>query len=236
MSETVLVAETGRATGSASSRRLRAEDAIPAVVYGHGMTPLSISVRRRDLRHALSGPAGMNTVVDLTVDGKVYPAIVKEVQRHPVRRTVSHIDFIQVNLDQQITVSVPLRLVGEATEVLRNNGLVDPAVDSIDLTTTPRNIPDEITVDVSDMSMDTVIRLGDITLPDGVVATADPDTPLVTVLVMRAEELISEAELEAAAAAEAEAAEAGAEAAEGAEGEATGEGGEAAQAGEPAAG
>src|SRR5918995_5089351 len=100
MSETVLLAETGRSTGSASSRRLRGEDAIPAVVYGHGMTPLSISVRRRDLRHALSGPAGMNTVVDLTVDGKVYPAIVKEVQRHPVRRTVSHIDFIQVNLDE----------------------------------------------------------------------------------------------------------------------------------------
>ena len=215
MSDTVLLAETGRATGSAASRRVRAEDSIPAVVYGHGMDPLSITVRRRDLRQALSGAAGMNTVLDLTVDGTVYPAIVKDVQRHPVRRTVNHVDFIQINLDEQITVSVPMRLVGEATEVLQDGGLVDPAVDSIDVTTTPRSIPDEITVDISEMAMDTVIRLGDITLPDGVVAVADPDTPLVTVLVMRPEELETEAEAAEAEAAEAEAAEG--EPAEGAE-------------------
>ncbi|HEY3483961.1 MAG TPA: 50S ribosomal protein L25, partial [Ilumatobacteraceae bacterium] len=96
MSDTVLVAETGRPTGSAAARRMRTEDVIPAVVYGQGMEPLSISVKRRDLRHALSGPAGLNTVLDLTIDGSVFPAIVKDIQRHPVRRTVSHVDFIQV--------------------------------------------------------------------------------------------------------------------------------------------
>jgi large subunit ribosomal protein L25 len=186
---TVLVAETGRPTGSANSRRMRREDHIPAVVYGHGMTPISISVVRRDLRHALSGPNGVNTVVDLTVDGKVYPAIVKEMQRHPVRRTVSHVDFQQVDLNEEITIAIPLRLEGEAKAVIDEGGLVDPAVDTIEVRTTPRNIPPEIVVDITDMTMDTVITLADVTLPAGVTAVADPDTAIVTVLVTREEEL-----------------------------------------------
>ena len=187
MASTVLVANTGRPTGSAASRRMRTEDNIPGVLYGHGMSPVSVTVGRRDLRLALSGAAGLNTVLDLTVDGKVYPAIVKELQRHPVRRNVAHIDFLQVNLDEEITVSVPLRLEGEATKVANGGGLVDPAVDSIEVTTTPRTIPDEFVVDISDMDMDTVIRLSDIAMPAGVTATGDPESPVVTVLTMRAE-------------------------------------------------
>jgi large subunit ribosomal protein L25 len=190
---TVLVAETGRPTGSPAARRMRREDHIPGVVYGQGMQPLTVSVVRRELRLALSGPAGVNTVLDLTVDGKVYPAIVKELQRHPVRRNVSHVDFLQVNLNEEITISIPLRLEGEAKDVLSNGGLVDPAVDTIEVRTTPRNIPDEIVIDISDMTMDTVITLGDITLPSGVTPTAEPDTPLVTVLTIRADELESDA-------------------------------------------
>jgi large subunit ribosomal protein L25 len=225
MASTVLVANTGRPTGSAAARRMRHEDVIPAVLYGHGMTPVSVAVGRRDLRLALSGAAGVNTVLDLTVDGKVYPAIVKDLQRHPVRRTVSHVDFIQVNLDEEITVSVPLRLEGEATAVANGGGLVDPAVDSIEVTTTPRSIPDEFVVDVSAMQMDTVIRLADIPMPAGVVATGDPESPVVTVLTMRAEL----AEIEAA-----DAEVAGEQAEEAAEGEggeaAEGEGGDAAAA------
>ncbi|TVR25490.1 MAG: 50S ribosomal protein L25 [Ilumatobacter sp.] len=202
MSDTVLVAESGRITGSAAARRMRADDVIPAVVYGLGMEPISISVARRDLRQALSGSAGMNTVLDLTVDGNVYPAIIKELQRHPTRRTVSHVDFIQINLSEEIRVHVPLRLEGDAHEVMNNNGLVDPAVDSIEVATTPRLIPDEIVIDISEMTMDSVIRLGDVALPDGVVATGDPESPVVTVLVMRAEvEEIEEADAELAEAA-----------------------------------
>jgi large subunit ribosomal protein L25 len=232
MASTVLVANTGRPTGSAAARRMRTEDSIPAVLYGRGMTPVSVAVGRRDLRIALSGAAGLNTVLDLTVDGTVYPAIVKELQRHPVRRTVTHVDFIQVNLDEAITVSVPLRLEGEAAAVQAGGGLVDPAVDSIEVTTTPRSIPDEFVVDITDMQMDTVIRLGDIPMPAGVTATGDPESPVVTVLTMRAEV----AEIEAADAEVAEEqheeAEAGEAPAEG--GEADAEGGDAAAEGDAA--
>jgi large subunit ribosomal protein L25 len=215
MASTVLVANTGRPTGSAAARRMRVGDVVPAVLYGHGMTPVPVSVGRRELRVALSGAAGLNTVLDLTVDGTVYPAIVKDLQRHPVRRTVLHVDFLQVNLDEEITVAVPLRLEGEAAAVMGGGGLVDPSVDTIEVVTTPRSIPPEFIVDISAMEMDTVIRLSDIPMPAGVTATGDPDMPVVTVLTMRAE-------VEEIEAADAELAEEQAE-------------GEAVDAGEPAA-
>lgn len=214
MSQTKLVATTGRTTGSPSSRRLRAEGHIPGVLYGRGMSPISVSVERRELRLALSGPAGSNTVLALEVDGKSYPAVVKEMQRHPVRRTVSHIDFLQVNMDEEITVSVPVRLEGEAKAVLAEGGLVDPAVDSIDVLTTPNNMPNEFVIDVSDMHPHDVIRLSDVPMPSGVTAIGDPDMPIVTVLVLRAtaEDVAAEA-AEAEAAAESEAAAEGGDAA-----------------------
>lgn len=181
-----LSAETGRATGSAASRRLRAEDRIPAVLYGHGMEPISLSVARRDLRVALSGPAGQNTILSLNVAGTSYNAIVKEMQRHPVRRTVAHVDFVQINLSEEITMHVPVHLVGTAKAVVSAGGLVDPAVDTIEVRTTPANVPNEISIDISALTPDSVIRLGEIAMPAGVVAIGDPEMPVVTVLMSRA--------------------------------------------------
>ncbi|HSP28058.1 MAG TPA: 50S ribosomal protein L25, partial [Ilumatobacteraceae bacterium] len=165
MSETVLNAEAGRRAGSSDSRRLRSDDQIPAVVYGHGMDPISVSVDRRELRQALSGAAGMNTILDLTVDGNVYPSLIKDIQRHPVKRSVQHIDFIQVNLNEEIVVSIPIHLEGESKEVAANNGLVDLTMQELQVRTTPRSIPDGITIDITDMTMDSVIRVEDLSLP-----------------------------------------------------------------------
>ena len=181
-----LSAETGRATGSAASRRLRAADRIPAVLYGHGMEPISLSGARRDLRVALSGPAGQNTILSLNIGGTSYNAIVKEMQRHPVRRTVAHIDFVQINLSEEITMQVPVHLVGTAKAVVSAGGLVDPAVDTIEVRTTPANVPNEISIDISDLTPDSVIRLSEIPMPAGVSAIGDPDMPVVTVLMSRA--------------------------------------------------
>ena len=112
---------------------------------------MSVAVGRRDLRLALSGAAGLNTVLDLTVDGTVYPAIVKDLQRHPVRRTVTHIDFLQVNLDEEITVSVPLRLEGEATAVDPGRRARRPGRRLDRGRHDAAHIPDEFVVDVSAM-------------------------------------------------------------------------------------
>ena len=179
---TTLVASSGRDSGSASARRLRRDEKIPAVIYGQGMDPLSVTVDRRDLRVALSGAAGTNTILEIAVDGNTYPAVIKELQRHPVKRTVAHVDFLRINMSEELTIAVPVRLVGEAKAVVSEGGLVDPAADTIDIVTTPANMPSEISIDISAMQPGEVIRLGQITLPAGTRALGDPDMPVVTAI------------------------------------------------------
>ena len=183
---TTIVAQAREASGSPAARRLRSQEKIPAVVYGHGMDPVSVTVDRRDLRLALSGPAGVNAVVELNVAGKIHPTVVKELQRHKVRRNVTHVDFLVVQMDQEITVDVPVVLYGEAKAVLAEGGLVDPAVDTLPIVTTPRSIPTEIAIDISEMQIGDVIRVADVVLPPGTSTLADPDSPVVTVLLTRA--------------------------------------------------
>lgn len=195
---TKLAAQSRTATGSAAARRMRAEGHIPGVVYGLGMDPISVSVERRDLRLALSGAAGVNTVLSLEVEGKTYPAVVKELQRHPIKRTVSHIDFLTVNMNEELTVHVPLRLEGEAKAVASEGGLVDPAVDTIEVSCTPGNIPDEFVIDITDMQPHDIIRLADVPMPKGVTATGDPDMPVVTILITAAATAAADGEGEAA--------------------------------------
>ena len=149
------------------------------------MTPVVLSVARRDLRVALSGPAGQNTILTLSVDGSSYNAVVKEMQRHPVRRNVSHIDFVQINLTEEIVMSVPVHLTGVAKQVVAAGGLVDAAVDSIEVRTTPANVPNEIVIDITDLTPESVIHLADLKLPAGVVAIGDPDMLIATVLMSR---------------------------------------------------
>ena len=186
---TALKTSLGRALGSAAARRLLTQDQIPAVVYGHGMTPTPVTVDRKALRVALSGPAGLNTVLDLQVGNDTYPAIVKEVQRDPVKRIVRHVDFLQISLTELITVHVPLHIKGTAKAVLAEGGLVDPVVNSVDVRATAANIPNEIIVDITNLTMDTVVRLGDLQMPEGVSIVGDPEFVVVTVVTTKIEEV-----------------------------------------------
>ena len=186
MATITLAAEARVVSSSRAANRLRAEERIPGVVYGQGISPMAVVVDRRELRQALSGPAGVNAVVQLAVGGKTHPTVVKELQRHKVRRTVTHVDFLVVNMDEEITVDVPIVLVGEAKAVLAEGGMVDAAVDTLPIVTTPRNIPNEITIEISEMQPGDVIRVADIVLPAGTSTSVDPDTPVVTVLISRA--------------------------------------------------
>jgi large subunit ribosomal protein L25 len=187
MSQTTLTVTPRTGSGSPGARRLRAEGHIPGVLYGRGMEPISVTVERREFRLALSGPAGVNTVLALQVGGNSYPAVVKELQRHPIRRTVSHVDFLQVNMNEEITVHVGVRLEGEAKAVEAAGGLVDTAVDSLEVSCTPTDMPNEFVIDITDMQPDTVIRLSEIPMPKGVTALGDPDMAVVTVLTTAAE-------------------------------------------------
>jgi large subunit ribosomal protein L25 len=187
MSQTNLVATPRSGKGTPAARRLRSEGHIPGVLYGRGMEPISVTVERREFRLALSGPAGANTVLALQVGGTSYPAVVKEMQRHPIRRTVNHVDFLQVNMNEEITVHVAVRLEGESKAVAAMGGLVDAAVDHLEVSCTPTDMPNEFVIDITDMQPDTVIRLSDIPMPKGVTALGDPDMAVVTVLTTAAE-------------------------------------------------
>ncbi len=186
---TILQTKIGRKIGSAESRRLVATDHIPGVIYGHGMVPVKITVERRDLRVALAGPAGVNTILELQVGDIKYPAIVKELQRDPVKRVVRHIDFMQISLTELITMDIPVHLTGTAKAVLSEGGLVDATVNTIQVRATASNIPNEILIDVTAMGMQDVIRLSDVVLPNGVSAVGDPDLVVVTVLETKTEEV-----------------------------------------------
>lgn len=185
---TILQTKIGRKIGSAESRRLVATDHIPGVIYGHGMVPVKITVERRDLRVALAGPAGVNTILELQVGDTKYPAIVKELQRDPVKRVVRHIDFMQISLTELITMDIPVRLTGIAKAVLSDGGLVDATVNTIQIRATASNIPNEILIDVTAMGMQDVIRLSDLVLPNGVSTVGDPDLVVVTVLETKTDE------------------------------------------------
>jgi len=186
MSEVTLTASTGRETGTRPSRRLRRQGLIPAVVYGEGNEAISVSVDRRDLRIALSTDAGQNALITLTIDGTRYLTVVKELQRHPVRREVTHVDFLTVNPDAAIEVEVPVHLVGEAKEVSQSGGITEQRLMAVRVLVKPDAIPDSIEVDISEMTLTTVITAADLALPTGVELVTDPEQAIVTAELTRA--------------------------------------------------
>lgn len=186
MAEITLQAETGRTTGTRPARRLRAEGKIPAVVYGHGSEPQSIAVVWRDLRIALSGEAGLNALITLVIDGERKLSIVKAIQRDAIRQTVSHVDFILVNRDEELLVEVPIVLEGEALGVTRENGMTDQVLFLLPVHAKPTAIPNELTLDISELTLGETLRVGDIALPAGVRTEADAEEPVVVTVLTRA--------------------------------------------------
>jgi large subunit ribosomal protein L25 len=176
----ILVAETGRSTGSPAARRLRATGKVPAVLYGRGAEPAPISVEWRDLRSALTTDKGLNALLTLKIDGSSTKAIVKEMQRHPVRRDVLHIDFLAVDVDKPITTDVPLVLEGEPEKVIRDDGVVEQILNVLIVTAKPDAIPGHIGVDVSDLEIGQQITVGDLQLPAGVTTETDPEETVAT--------------------------------------------------------
>jgi large subunit ribosomal protein L25 len=170
------------------------------------MEPLAVAVEGRALRAALTTDAGLNALLSLEVDGASHLTLAREIQRHPVRGTVVHVDFQIVRRDEVLSADVPVVLTGEAEQVNRNDGMVDHQLYSLTINATPDRIPNQIEVDISGMTIGDTIRVGDLPLPEGVTTDLDPDEPVV---VAQASALAAEAEAldaEAAEAAEGEAA------------------------------
>lgn len=185
MSEIVLTADTTRQTGTRPSKRLRREQRIPAVVYGLSQDPVSIDVAWADLRVALTTDAGVNAVIHLEIAGEKQMSIVKDIQRHPVRRDVTHVDFLRIDPDQDVTVDVPLVMIGEAKAVTDADGMVDQNLFSLTVNASPENIPNELEMDISALGIGDSLRVSDIVLPAGVTTDVDPEETVAIGMITR---------------------------------------------------
>jgi large subunit ribosomal protein L25 len=184
MPDITLTSEPRPELGSRPSGRLRREGLVPAVVYGLGNDPLSITVPARELAHILAGESGANTLITLAVDGDDVLTLARQIQRHPTRGDLLHVDFIRIRRDVAVSADIPLHLIGEPTGV-KDGGLLEQLVFTITVQAMPGNIPVGIELDVEDLAIGDQRRASDITLPAGVETELDPETVLVVVAAPR---------------------------------------------------
>ena len=173
MPDTMLTAHTGREIGTSSTRRLRAQGKIPGVVYGHGSEPIAVAVVAREFQIAMSGDAGLNTLLQLKVDGKDLLTMARDIQHHPVRNVVTHVDFQIVNVDELISAEVTINLVGEAVEVGHGDGIVDQQLFTLHVKAKPTEIPPSVDIDISGLTIGGALHVSDIIIPAGVELETD---------------------------------------------------------------
>lgn len=184
------------------NRRLRRQHVIPAVVYGYNATPESVQVSLKELERVYLR-AGNNSLVDLKVGevGGMRRVFIHNVQRDPRSHTLTHVDFMVVNLRQEMTATVPIALIGEAPIVLRHEGLLLHALDHIQVRALPTEIPPMIEVDISGLEeMGQAIHVSDLTLPQGVTLLTPEDEMVAKITELPVEEApeVEEAEGEEA--------------------------------------
>jgi large subunit ribosomal protein L25 len=199
--------------GKGAARRLRAKGLVPAVVYGHGMEPIHLSVDARELLHLLHTDAGTNVLVDLQVDHDEVLAIPREIQRDNIRGQFIHVDFLQVARDETITVEVPVHLVGESRGV-KEGGVIEHHLWTLQVECLPQDVPPSIEADISDLGINDSLKVADLSAPQRATILTSPVEAVVSVVPPQV--LVVEEE-EVAEAVEGEEGEAAAEGEEGAE-------------------
>jgi large subunit ribosomal protein L25 len=180
--ETTLKAIPREGSGKGVARKLRAKGLVPAVLYGHGMAPRSLTVSSQDLIHLFHAASGGNVLVGLEVEGDTHLAIMRDVQRDHLHGRYIHIDFLAVNRDEKVKMTVDVRDVGEAVGV-REGGVVEHHLREIEIECFPGDVPEAIEADVSALEIGDMLRVGDIAVPPGVEILTDADTPVVSVIV-----------------------------------------------------
>lgn len=189
MSQNELAAEPRSATGKGAARKLRATGRIPAVIYGRAMQTRQVSVDPQDLDKLLhSTGAGLNTLIDLQLEGAEQQVLLKALQRDPVHGAFLHADFYQVDLSQAVVVSVPLRVVGRAPGVELGEGILDLPLREIEIACLPTAIPDHIEADVSELQIGQSLHVSELHLPEGAELRSDPALAVALVAAPKVEE------------------------------------------------
>lgn len=176
-----LAAQVRRSRGKGEARRMRRAGRVPAVAYGVGMESTPVSIDALELYHVLHTGAGTNAVISLGIDGRSQLVLAREIQRHPVRRDILHVDFVAVQQDVKVEVDVPITLEGEAVGA-EAGGLVSQELYAVRVSVLPLEVPEHIVAHVADLGIGDVRRLADLELPPGVELLDDPERPVVSVL------------------------------------------------------
>ncbi len=169
-SEFVLTAEPRTEQGKGASRRLRREGKVPAILYGAGKDPVPLSLNHNELLKQLENEAFYSHILTVELDGKTEQAVLKDLQRHPAKPFILHLDLMRVSAGEKIRVNVPLHFVGEdvAPGVKIGGGIVTHAVTEVEISCLPKDLPEYIEVDLSTLELGESLHLSDLKLPPGV--------------------------------------------------------------------
>jgi large subunit ribosomal protein L25 len=173
MATASLTAKTRAERGTGVARKIRQAGDVPAVIYGHGRDPQSLTINTREMEKLLSQFSAGSTVIELSVEGAVAKTLIREIQRHPVNRSIVHIDFQQLVAGEKITVSIPLRFTGTADGVRNSGGILEETLHQVHLRVDPSAIPDHIDVDVTPLTIGHSYHVRDLKLPEGVTILDD---------------------------------------------------------------
>lgn len=204
MATASLIATPRTDVGKGAARKLRAAKQVPAVIYGHNREPQPLALDTRELERMLDRIAAESTVIELTMDGAVSRTLIREIQRHPFKREILHVDFQELVAGETITVSIPLTLVGVPNGVRNEGGTLDQIMRDLLIEVDPANMPSHIDVDVTGLELNTSIHVRDLKLPEGVSVLVDEDATVCVVAPPRVETAVAAPTEEAAAGAEPE--------------------------------
>jgi large subunit ribosomal protein L25 len=165
--------------GRNSVKQLRTRGSVPAVIYGHKDKPSNLEINKREITNLLAHAVGENILVELQINGESgltsKLSLIQEVQHHPVRREILHVDFLEVATDEVLHTEVPIESIGEADGVKNYGGLLEHSLRSLHIECLPKDLPEIILVDVSALGLNQSIHVRDLILPEGVKATSDAD-------------------------------------------------------------
>jgi large subunit ribosomal protein L25 len=173
-------------TGKGAARTLRSKGQVPAVIYGHGRDPLPLSLNARDLDKMLGHIQAESTVIEVSVGGTTAKTLIREIQRHPIKRQILHVDFQALVAGEKVTVSIPILLEGIPEGVRLGGGVLDQTLRELEIEVDPSNIPDHIEFDVTNMVIGDSVHVSDLKMPEGVEVLDDPETSVAVLAAPRA--------------------------------------------------
>jgi large subunit ribosomal protein L25 len=163
-------------TGKGVARKLRATGQVPAIIYGHARKPQALQLDAHQFSLLLEKHPYQSTVIALTVGSATSNTLIREIQRHPYKKQVLHVDFQELVAGEKVTVPVPLQFTGTADGVKNGGGILDQVMHELEVTCDPSNIPHHIVVDVTPLTIGHSIHAGELTLPPGVTLETDADS------------------------------------------------------------